>query len=116
MDAGVHQRLHEEEYIRRSGARERRRHVDPRLLLDLDLLAERAEDGLRAVALLAIHCGRRGPRRDPHPDLRRGIGHGPHDLGVIEAIAQHRERRAGDDRDHELLRGQLAVQLAQHRR
>ena len=34
----------------------------------------------------------------------------------IETLAQHRERRARDDRHDELIRPQLAAELAQHRR
>src|SRR5467141_4190162 len=61
VHAGVDERLHQQEHVRRSGAGERGRHVDHALLLDLDLLAERAEDRLRAVALIALDARGRAP-------------------------------------------------------
>ena len=35
---------------------------------------------------------------------------------MVETVAERTERRAGDDRDHELLFIELAAQLAHHRR
>ncbi len=116
MHARVDERLHQQEDVGRTGAGERGRHVDHALLLDLDLLAERAEDRLRAVALIALDARGRAPRGDAHPDLRRRVRHRAHDRRVVEALAQHRERRAGHDGDNELIGAQLPAHLAKHRR
>jgi hypothetical protein len=115
MHAGVDERLHQQEHVRRSRAGERGRHIDHALVLDLDLLAERAEDRLRAVALVAVDARRGAPGGDAHADLRRRVGHRAHDRRVVEALAQHGERRARDDRQHELIGAQLSAQLAEHR-
>ena len=52
VDGRVDQRLHDEEHVGRAGARDRGRHRDPLLVLDLELRAERAEQRLRLGALV----------------------------------------------------------------
>ena len=116
MHAGIDERLHQQEDIRRSGARERGGHVEVRLVLDHELLAEGGEDLFRPFALRGRHRRRRVPRGHAHPDLRRRVRHRAHDRGVREPGLERAHRRARDDREHELLRGQLPVELLHHRR
>ena len=57
MDGGVDHRLHHQEHVGGPGARDRGRHRDPLLVLDLELRAERAR--------AAPAPGRAGPRSSP---------------------------------------------------
>ncbi len=87
MHAGVDERLHEQEHIGRTGTGEGRRHIDLRLLGDLELFAQRAEDRFRAGLVIALHRRARAPHRDAHPDLRGRVRHRADDDGVLETFA-----------------------------
>ena len=94
VDGGVDQRLHDEEHVGRAGAGDRGRHRDPLLVLDLQLRAERAQQGAGLVALVGGRGGRRVPDGHAVADPGRRVGHRPHDLVVAEGRDEGVGRRA----------------------
>jgi hypothetical protein len=107
-----------EEHVGRAGAAHGGRHCDHLLVVDLELSAERAEQGGRLAPLLLRRLGRRIPDRHALAEAGRGVRHRPDDLVVAERPGQGRGRRSGDDRQHELAAPQvgpdLPADLAEH--
>ena len=116
VDSGVDQRLHEQEDVRRAGARNRGRHVDEVLIVDEDLLPERTEDRASLSPMGVVGRLRGAPHRDALPDLGRRVRHGSHGDLVTESVRDRAQRNARDDGDHERVLPDPAAQLAQHDR
>jgi hypothetical protein len=110
VDAGVDQRLEEEEYVAGPRARDGGRHVEVALVLDLDRPTQAAEDGRGARPAGRVDRRRGGPGRDAGADLGRRVRHRPHDRGVPEPGRQRADRDAGRDREHDLTGLERAAQ------
>ncbi len=120
VDGGVDQRFHDQEDVGRAGAADGGGHGDQLLVVDLHLLAQRAEQYLRLLSLRLGDLGRGVPDGHAPTELRRRVGHAAHDLAVAQSVGQRLRAGAGDDADHELplaqAAGQLASDPAQHLR
>ena len=120
MDPGINQGFHDEEDVGRTGPAERRRHVQITLVLDVQLLTKRGQDGLRLLALIEADPGCRRPDGDTLADARRGIGHGPHQGRVPQPTGNAPQPRARDDAQHQRIGphqpAQLWLDVGQHLR
>ena len=118
VDGRVDERLHDEEHVGRAGAADRGRHRDHLLVVDLELEAERTEQGGGLRPLLVGRLGRGVPDRHALAEAGRRVGHAAHDLVVAEDAGQGRGRGPGQDAQHELaaaqVRADLAADLVEH--
>ena len=112
VDGGVDQRLHDQEDVRRAGARDGGRHGHHLLVVDLDLDAQGAEEVSRLLALLGARLRRRVPHRHPFAEASGRVGHCPDDLVVAERPDQGLRGRAGEDRQDDLAASQPRPDLA----
>ncbi len=84
VDGRVDERLHDEEDVGRAGAADRGRHRDHLLVVDLELGAERAEQGRRLGPLRLGRLGRRVPDGHALAEPGRRVRHAADDLVVAE--------------------------------
>ena len=112
VDGGVDQRLHDEEDVGRAGPADRGRHRHHLLVVDLELMAEGAEQRRRLRSLRLCRLGRGVPDRHALPQAGRGVGHAAHDLIVAEDPSQCGSRGAGEHAQHELPATQVRADLA----
>ena len=95
---GVDQRLHDQEHVRRAGAAHGGRHRDGLLVVDLDLVAQRPQQGAGLSALVAVVSGRGVPDRHAPSEAGGRVGHAPDDLVVAQDAGQAARGGAGHDR------------------
>ena len=111
VHGGVDQGLHDQEDVGRAGPAHGGGHGHELLVVDLELRAERLEQGPGLGALLLGRLRRGVPDGHPATESSRRVGHAPDDPLVPEEALQGRGRGPGDDRQDELPGPQRPAQL-----
>ena len=103
VDGGVDHRFHHEEHIGRAAGADGGSHVDVLLRVDVDLLAEHAEEESHLVTGGLGDGGGGGPDGHAFADLGGGVGDGADDGCVLEEIGDGSDANAGHDRHNGLI-------------
>ena len=102
MDGRVDERLHHEEHVCRAGAAHGGRHRHHLLVVDLELEAERTEEGGGLGPLLVGGLGSGIPDRHALAEASRRVRHAAHHLVVAEDAGEGRGRGPRQNAQHEL--------------